>query len=82
MENSVRIALISAFINHAIPGDVYADISKKTGADKASLKRLFYALRMAGVLDKSSPHNSREASFKVTAAGLSFYYALMNGEES
>lgn len=72
----LRVALLSKFLHHAVPGDIYNDVEVATGANRDDIKRMFNAMRLSGVVEKSSPYLTREASFTLTRAGSLFYAQL------
>jgi hypothetical protein len=73
----IRIALLARFVNHAVPADIYPQVEKETGADHRLVLRLFAAMRLAGVVERSSPHKTREASFILSRPGHRYYESLL-----
>lgn len=81
-KTALPIVVMSKFVNHAVPGDVYDSIEFDSGASRRDIKRMFNALRLAGIVEKTSPHNSRAASFRLSEAGVTFYGAALKALEN
>lgn len=74
---TLRVSLLSRFVNHAIPADIYPEVERETGAEHALVLRLFAAMRLAGLVERSSPYKTREASFILSKSGHAFYEMLL-----